>query len=153
MKNNEVFNEIRRACEEWEAAKDEYAKQKHEIIKKFGCDSPEYKAWKAEQKENPFPISRGAMTAFHTWENNIEKRTDEFEFDGFTCDDESKDFIDTLRKAGIKTIVLTCASTALIENLHTYAEEGCTVDGLAVVTRKNDWGRTREQKGIRLRIN
>ena len=127
MKNNEVFNEIRRTATEWETAKRERSERKKAIIKEFGYDSPEYAAWSESDTETPFPISHGAMKAYHAWRSNNENETEEFEFNDFTWETETKDFIDTLRKAGIETMIITNASTALLENLHAYAAEGCTL--------------------------
>ena len=67
------------------------------------------------------------MKAYHAWRSNNENDTEEFEFNDFTWETETKDFIDTLRKAGIETMIITNASTALLENLHAYAAEGCTL--------------------------
>ena len=141
MKNNEVFNEIRRTATEWETAKRERSERKKAIIKEFGYDSPEYAAWSESDTETPFPISHGAMKAYHAWRSNNENDTEEFEFN------------DTLRKAGIETMIITNASTALLENLHAYAAEGCTLEGLCTVKRKTIWGTDEEIPGIRLRIN
>ena len=153
MKNNEVFNEIRRTATEWETAKRERSERKKAIIKEFGYDSPEYAAWSESDTETPFPISHGAMKAYHAWRSNNENDTEEFEFNDFTWETETKDFIDTLRKAGIETRIITNASTALLENLHAYAAEGCTLEGLCTVKRKTIWGTDEEIPGIRLRIN
>ena len=70
MKNNEVFNEIRRTATEWETAKRERSERKKAIIKEFGYDSPEYAAWSESDTETPFPISHGAMKAYHAWRSN-----------------------------------------------------------------------------------
>ena len=112
MKNNEVFNEIRRTATEWETAKRERSERKKAIIKEFGYDSPEYAAWSESDTETPFPISHGAMKAYHAWRSNNENDTEEFEFNDFTWETETKDFIDTLRKAGIETMIITNASVA-----------------------------------------
>ena len=93
MKNNEVFNEIRRTATEWETAKRERSERKKAIIKEFGYDSPEYAAWSESDTETPFPISHGAMKAYHAWRSNNENDTEEFEFNDFTWETETKDFI------------------------------------------------------------
>ena len=85
--------------------------------------------------------------------SNNDHETEEFEFNDFTWETETKDFIDTLRKAGIETMIITNASTALLENLHAYAAEGCTIEGLCTVKKKTIWGTEEETPGIKLRIN
>ena len=69
---------------------------------------------------------------------------------------ETHDFIDTLRKAGITSLVTTNQSTGLMRNLHDFAAEGCEMLGLCTITRKdNRWGGDTEEKvmGIRFRLN
>ena len=135
MKNNEVFNEIRRTATEWETAKRERSERKKSIIKEFGYDSPEYAAWSESDTETPFPISHGAMKAYHAWRSNNENDTEEFEFNDFTWETETKDFIDTLRKAGIETMIITNASTALHARRTLHSQE------------KNDLGNGRRNSG------
>ena len=92
MKNNEVFNEIRRTATEWETAKRERSERKKAIINEFGYDSPEYAAWSEENTETPFPISHGAMKAYHAWRSNNEHSSEEFEFNDFTWETEIKKY-------------------------------------------------------------
>lgn len=71
-------------------------------------------------------------------------------------DREQHDFIDTLRKAGIDTLVVTNQSTGLMEDLHGYAAEGCTMLGLCTITRKSRrFGEETEEQimGIRFQLN
>ena len=64
--------------------------------------------------------------------------------------------LDTLRKAGIESLVVTNQSTGLMRNLHDFAAEGCTMLGLCTITKKdNRWGEETEDQimGIRFRLN
>ena len=64
--------------------------------------------------------------------------------------------IDTLRKAGIETLVVTNQSTGLMEDLHGYAAEGCTMLGLCTITKKSRrFGEETEEQimGIRFKLN
>ena len=153
MKDNKVFEDIRSKATEWDAIRMEHKKQEEAIIEAHGYCSDELQAWKKATTLPPFPISHGAMKAYHAWRSNNDHETEEFEFNDFTWETETKDFIDTLRKAGIETMIITNASTALLENLHAYAAEGCTLEGLCTVKRKTIWGTDEEIPGIRLRIN
>ena len=81
---------------------------------------------------------------------------DEILFDDYVWDKEAHDFIDTFRKAGIETFVVTNKSTALMENLHWFAAEGCEMLGLCTITKKeNRWGEETEEQimGIRFKVN
>ncbi len=62
-----------------------------------------------------------------------------------------EDFVDTLRKAGIKSIVLTDESHLLIEILHRFADCGCTIDELVRIKITDDFG-PRYLGGIRLKL-
>ena len=65
-------------------------------------------------------------------------------------------FVETLRSAGIETFVYTNQSTAVMENLHAFAAEGCTMMGLCTITRQETrWGEEEpyEVQGIRFSLN
>ena len=75
--------------------------------------------------------------------------------DDFLWEKEVEDFIDTLRQAGIATFVYTNQSTAVMENLHAFAAEGCRLEGLCTITRhENRWGEEEpyEVQGIRFSL-
>ena len=66
------------------------------------------------------------------------------------------DRYDALREAGIKTFVYTNQSTAVMENLHALAAQGCTMLGLCTITRQETrWGdeEPSEIMGIRFQLN
>lgn len=61
--------------------------------------------------------------------------------DDFLWEREVADFVDILRKAGFTTFVYTNQSTAVMENLHQFAAQGCRMEGLCTITRReNRWG-------------
>ena len=152
-KTNAYFEELNRIAHEFEKRHDAHKKLKQEIIDTKGWDSEELKTW-YDEEENDFqyPISAGACKAFRAWRYS---ETDEVIMDDFTWDRERRDFIDTLRKAGIQTLVVTNQSTGLMEDLHGYAAEGCEMLGLCTITKKSDrWGEETEEQvmGIRFRL-
>ena len=56
----------------------------------------------------------------------------------------------------IKTFVYTNQSSAVMENLHAFAREGCTMQGLCTITRHEDnWGMEKDTQiqGIRFSLN
>ena len=76
--------------------------------------------------------------------------------DDFLWDKEVADFIEALRSAGIGTFVYTNQSTAVMENLHAFAAQGCTMTGLCTITRQETrWGNEEptEVMGIRFSLN
>ena len=109
------------------------------------------RAW---DKTSDFPYTSGAMKALYAWESSIGYGENELEMNEFTWSRENHDFIETLRKAGIKTFVVTNSGTSLLENLHAYAAEGCTMIGLCTITRHDRWSdETTEVQGIRFKVN
>jgi len=153
-KENTYFAELEATARAYEEKHEAHKKLKKQIIEEKGWDSEELKAWyKAEEEEFKYPISQGACKAFRAWRYS---ETDEVIMDDFTWDRERHDFIDTLREAGIETLVVTNQSTGLMEDLHGYAAEGCTMLGLCTITKKEDrFGEEKEVQimGIRFKLN
>ena len=109
------------------------------------------RAW---DKTSDFPYTSGAMKALYAWAFSIDNGENELEMNEFTWSRENHDFIETLRKAGIRTFVVTNSGTSLLENLHAYAAEGCTMTGLCTITRHDRWSdETTEVQGIRFKVN
>ena len=154
--NNSYFEEMKRIGYAWEAARVERKNRKQQIIDTLGWDSEELKAWYEEDKAAAFPFPQGASKAYRAWAGSISRKEDEVEMEDFLWETEVHDFIDTLRRAGIQTFVYTNQSTAVMENLHAFAAEGCTMDGLCTITRHEDrWGdeEPTEVMGIRFSVN
>ena len=74
------------------------------------------------------------------------------EFSDFLWENEVTDFVSTLRKAGITEFIYTGHSTALMENIHQLAAEGCTMTGLYKAEHEERWGTTTVM-GIRFSVN
>jgi hypothetical protein len=104
-------------------------------------DNNKYFNQKRKQFLNGEQLSQGTIKACNTY---FFRHGDELELSDFLWDREVHDFIETMRNAGIKSFVFTNTSTAVMDNLHSFAEEGCTIDGLCIIN---------ETKGIRININ
>lgn len=155
-KNNAYFVNLKRLGHEYEAARAERQARKQHIIDTLGWDSPELKAWYEEDAAAKFPFEQGACKAYRAWASSISRKEDELEMDDFLWDKEVADFISTLRSAGIGTFVYTNQSTAVMENLHAFAAQGCTMTGLCTITRQETrWGDEEpyEVQGIRFSLN
>ena len=155
-RENAVFNEMRRIGHEWEKAREERRTRKQEIIDTMGWDSEELKAWYAEDQAAKFPFEQGACKAYRAWASSISRKETELEMDDFLWEKEVRDFVEALRSAGIKTFVYTNQSTAVMENLHAFAAEGCTMMGLCTITRQETrWGEEEpyEVQGIRFSLS
>ena len=155
-RDNAYFENLKRLGHEYEAARAERQARKQQIIDTLGWDSPELKAWYEEDAATKFPFEQGACKAYRAWASSISRKEDELEMDDFLWDKEVADFISTLRSVGIATFVYTNQSTAVMENLHAFAAQGCTMTGLCTITRQESrWGDEEpyEVQGIRFSLN
>ena len=155
-RENAFFENLKRLGHEYEAARVERQQRKQQIIDTLGWDSPELKAWYEEDAAAKFPFEQGACKAYRAWAFSISRKEDELEMDDFLWNKEVADFVNALRSAGIKTFVYTNQSTAVMENLHAFAAQGCTMTGLCTITRQETrWGdeEPTEVMGIRFSLN
>ena len=153
---NTYFLDLKRIGHEYEAARVERRARKQKIIDTLGWESEELKAWYEEDAAAKFPFEQGACKAYRAWASSLSRQEDELEMDEFLWEKEVHDFIAALRSAGIGTFVYTNQSTAVMENLHAFAAEGCTMTGLCTITRhENRWGdeEPTEVMGIRFSVN
>lgn len=152
MMENKYFEELFRQGCEFTEKKEAHKELKKEIIKKYGWDSDELKKWYKDDEAMKFPLSAGTQKALRAWMYGQEQ--DGFiQMDDFLWEGEAKDFVETLRKAGIEGINLTNTSTALMENIHWLEEEGCKMTGTSVVIKKSEWfGKERVEKVMGIRF-
>lgn len=63
-------------------------------------------------------LTSGEIRAYQTYEND-------FVLDGFLWEREVEDFVNTLRKGGVKTFAYVSNSTAVMNNFHDLIKNGC----------------------------
>lgn len=151
-KDNAVFNEMKRIGHEWEKQRAAHLEKKQGIIDTYGWDSAELKAWYDEKEAHKFPFTQGESKAYRAWAESLARKQTEMEMSDFLFDTEVADFIDTLKKAGIKSFVYTNTSTAVMENIHAFAAEGFRLESLCTIIRCEEcWGteESYEVQGIR----
>ena len=66
---------------------------------------------------------------------------------------EIHDFVEALRKAGMKSFVITDHRTNLIEQLHAFVEEGCTLNGVCTMYKNSSFCTKYKVNGIRINLN
>ena len=148
---NNYFRTMNDIGKGYEAARVARKAEKDALMKADDWDG--VKAWNArEEKEFPFPFSKGQMSAYRAWQNSTANESSIFEVNDLPWDNEAHDFITCLKEAGITEFAVTDQSTALMRVLHILAdEEGCKLEGLCKVTRsERRWGEdeTTEHNGI-----
>ena len=155
--NTTYFDEMTATCTAWESAKKERTDRKKQIVDTYGYGSPEMDAWYAEDKAaGSYPYTGGEMKAYWVFKNRRENGTEEFEMNDYCWDREFHDFIETLRKLGITEFTFTNQSTALMENIHGFIAEGCTMIGAHTLTKQSlRWGEEQTEKvpGILFKVN
>lgn len=134
MKANEYMNKITQMLNDYERECKAFEEEKE--TKKQELDSNAFWDWYKDHDKPAYPLTGGQAKAWHMWYWN---EREEMNFDDFVWEKEAKDFIDTLRKAGVKTFTVTNTSTALMENMHWFQQNGCTLLGLCEVESTDKW--------------
>ena len=153
---NTTFTAMENTLTAWSEAKSALEQRKKDIIKTYGWDSDELNAWYAEDKNCSTPYTAGAMKAYWAFRRSCQKQNTFFEMEDSLWDDEVRDFVNTLREAGITEFVVTSRSSGLMEDLYAYTAEGCAMQGLYNETRRESrFGEVSEEIifGIRFTVN
>lgn len=150
---NIYFENLRRLGKEHTEQYKAHESLKDSIVENKGWDSPEMDAWYAEKKrlEEANPLLGGIGKAYRAWCYSQGK---EVVMEDFCWDRDRHDFIDTLRKAGIRSFVTVNQSTGLMEDIHGYISEGCKMEGPCTIIKKdNRFGEETEETVLGLRFS
>ena len=149
MKTNDYMNELgkklnayEREHKAWEESKEAARAKGHDALMEWYDNAP---------KKPEYPLTGGQSKAYRLWYRN---EREELNFDDFVWKGEAKDFIDTLRAAGVNTFTMTNTSTALMENMHWFQQNGCTLMGLCEVEPTDPWEKKHSgpKKGVRFAL-
>ena len=150
---NGYFTKMEAAAEEFETAKAARDAEKEELRKAEDWDGIE--AWYEREKQFAFPYTDGEIKAYRAWMQSQRHNSSALEAEDLPWEKDIADFLRTLREAGAETFTVTDQSTALMRSLHAFAAEGCTVEGICTVTRReNRFGTVQdyEVQGISIRL-
>ena len=137
---NNYFKKMQYIGEEYEKARSIRKREKEELIKKDDWNG--FDAWNEREKSFPFPFCDGYMKAFRAWQNSTEYKADCFEVNDLPWERDVHEFITCLKEAGITEFAVTDKSTGLVDVLHAFGKEGCTIKGFCTVKRiENNWGK------------
>jgi len=133
-KTNDYMNELAKKLNAYERERKAWVESK-EVARAKGHDA--LMEWYDNGPDKPeYPLTGGQAKAWGLWYWN---ERDEMNFDDFVWESEAKDFIDTLRASGVETFTVTNTSTALMENMHWFQQNGCTLMGLCEVEPTDPW--------------
>ena len=150
LKKNKYFTNMAHSREEYREARAARSAEKDEIIKRYGVNNDEMKAWETREKQFSFPFSYGQLAALRSWENSVNHNSGEFECEDLPVEEHIASFLHTLKAARIKTFVVTERSTALMANLYLIANMGWKMEEVCVL--KRDEG-SKPVYGIRFSVN
>ena len=127
-----------------------YGPRLHEYLREMNEKIRNY----FESLERNEKFSHGAGYAYRAYLDTCNNsNSEELIVNDLPFEDDMSDFVETLRSAGLTTVLITDASTALLRNLHQLDELGCRFDGLCKATRNYAWGAPEEIPAIRIRLN
>jgi len=90
----------------------------------------------AQEPDLEYPFTDGQAKAYRAWVSSTRNESNLFEVQDLPWPREIRDFVETLRAAGVTEFAVTDCSTGLMEGIHLLAAEGCAMEGLCRVTRK-----------------
>lgn len=135
-KINTYFQAMQQTCTEFEQAREARRAEKTRCTDQAALD-----AWYEREKGFKYPFTSGQMVAYHAWFNSTRNQSSDFEVQDLPWENNTHDFVETLRAAGVTEFVVTDHSTALMRVLHELAAEGCTMQELHKVVRSEvRWG-------------
>lgn len=148
-KDNQYMNEITRKLNEHERKCNEFEKMRKE--KRHTLSQDDFLKWLETHQQPQSPVTSGTAKAWRMW---YWEERDELNLDDGLWETEVKDFVDTLRNAGIKTFTVTNNSTILMENMHWFEQNGCRLTGLCKVVQMDEWDRKHKGNlmGVRFSI-
>ncbi len=155
LKDNYCFNVMKRTSEMYEKIISAHESKKESVIEAYGWNSPEVHEWyeKYDEIKKSFPFTNGQCKAYRAWCYSVKWGEDIIVLDQYLWDDEIDDFIQTLKEAEIKEFAYMNSSTAVMNNIHGFINDGYDFAGLYVIQNKNKY-RNRDDvvKGIRFKL-
>lgn len=134
MKDNAYFNEMKRVMDAWNERVTELYAQHRATFNEFGWHSSEADAVRREMEATQSPYESGEIKAFNAWLRSVSSEASEFEVDAIVWQNEMSDFASTLRKAGIKTFVVTDENIDLVQ-IKNFAKAGCRMTELCTIIK------------------
>ena len=129
LNENEYFENLEKAGEAYAAKVEALNAKKLQLVKEYGYDSDQVRAWYDEKNALVYPFNGGEGKAYRAWEQSVENNYGELVMDDFLWDKEVPEFLEALKAAGVKHFVYTNASTSSMSNMQAFINTGCQLDG------------------------
>lgn len=143
---NKYFEELNEKVVEYETKRYELRKRKEACTQEGDWDGV-MKCIDEEEKLE-VPITNGEWKALEMVAYSEGK---EYVLSNFLYVNEVEDFCETLKKSGVESFVFTNQSTALMDNIHDFINNGLEFAGIVEVEKKR--GRHRDiVKGLRFTV-
>lgn len=149
-----MFKVNRKALGEMKGRLDEYVNKCHEYdIAKEAVrgvlSDDDFVEWLRGNDAPACPFSSGQYEAYEL----VTRCTgDELQVSKSIIESDAGDFVDTLRALGVKSFVLTVASSALMSTMHALDDSGCMIQGLCKVDGEEPWNRGDKVNGVRFAL-
>lgn len=127
MRKNEYFENMRTVGTAFGEARELRRQKREEMVNKGDWDG--VKEWDKYEKEHfPYPYTAGQCDAFRAYDMNLRAGSKGFfEVKELPWENDTKDFVETMKAAGIQKFLVTDESTALMRVLFELSENGCKV--------------------------
>ena len=155
--NTEIFETMKARSDEYMEKFNELETARQNALDTYGIHSDENsvacKLISDFKEKNQDLYNRGQGIAYRAYDTYKNGYYNDFVVDEFFWNaSDIKDFLDTVRKAEIKTFIFTNQSTGLMENIHDLVESGCTLLGTCKVSSNSKYDSS-VRLGLMFRVN
>lgn len=154
MEKIAYFEDMNAIANKYWNSRNEFEATKDKIYEEYGYDSNEMKQYYVKAKEiaSNNPYTSGEYKALQMYNESINHGYDELILYcsiGGLWYNEIEDFINCLKTAGVKSFVYIDNSTALMDNIHGFSENGFVFDSLYTREEKQFLNHVETYRGIR----
>ena len=154
MEKIAYFEDMNAIANKYWNYRNEFEATKDKIYEEYGYDSDEMKQYYVKAKEiaSNNPYTPGEYKALRMYNESINNGYNELISNdriGGLWYDEIEDFTNCLKAAGVKSFVYIDDSTALMDNIHGFSENGFVFDSLYTREEKQFLNHVTTYRGIR----
>lgn len=142
LKDNYCFNVMKNTVQMYWDLITTYENKKENIIETYGENSPEMNEWYKEYnkiaKNNP--LNKGQRIAYRAWNSSVGFGHEIIILDEAIWNEEdTNDFIQTLKEAGIKEFIFTNRSSVAMDSIYNFVKNGYIFAGVCDIRCKKKY--------------